>query len=205
MKLYGNFFSTCTRKVLITLAEKGLEADFVSIDLGKGEQKAPAYLTKHPFGVVPLFEEDSIRMMESRAICRYLDFKYDHSSLTPQDHKSRAKMEQWTSLEQSYLEPAAGKIFQQRVMAPIRKQTPDQSAIQAGLQGVRQFLGLLDQQLRTDAYVAGEQFSLADIFLMPYHDFLSFSQEATIFYEFPHVTRWWERVQNRSSWQQFEK
>lgn len=204
MKIYGNFYSSCTRKVLLTLAEKNLKADFVSIDLGKGEQKKPEYLAKHPFGVVPFFEHEDITMLESRAICRFLDAQYSNPRLTPINGKARAMMEKWAYLEQSYLEPAAGRIFSQRVMAPIRKLNPDQEIIQNSLKATRHFLGLLDEHLRQNVYLAGEEFSLADIFYMPYHDFLSFSHEPTLFYEFPHVAAWWNRVSARPSWQQFE-
>src|SRR5262245_44745205 len=107
MKLYLNPFSTCSRKVLATLAEKQAEAEMVVIDLGKGEQKQPAHLARQPFGVVPVLDDDGFQLYESRAIVRYLDEKLPGVALTPGDARGRARMEQWISIEYSYFSPAA--------------------------------------------------------------------------------------------------
>src|SRR5262245_37977023 len=109
MKIYGHPMSTCTRKVLTVLAEKGHEAEFVLVDLLKGEQKQPDHLARQPFGVVPVLDDNGFRIYESRAIIRYLDEKLGGTSLTPTDMVGRALMNQWMSVEQSYLAPPAVK------------------------------------------------------------------------------------------------
>ena len=53
MKVFGHPMSTCTRKVLTVLAEKGQKFDFVLVDLSKGEHKQAEHLDRQPFGVVP--------------------------------------------------------------------------------------------------------------------------------------------------------
>ncbi|WP_338869729.1 glutathione S-transferase N-terminal domain-containing protein [Myxococcus stipitatus] len=70
MKVHGHPMSTCTRKVLTTLAEKGHEATFVLVDLAKGEQKSPAHLARQPFGVVPVLEamEEGRRLVRRRGV-----------------------------------------------------------------------------------------------------------------------------------------
>ena len=90
MKLYGSPISTCTRKVLCTLAEKGAQADFVNIELFKGEQKNADYMTVHqPFGRVPAIEDDGFSMYESRAIIRYLDATLPGTKLVPPESAGR--------------------------------------------------------------------------------------------------------------------
>lgn len=61
LQLYGNQFSTCTRRVLITLKEKGVEAEFMNVELAKGEQRAEKYVNElQPFGKVPvLIDQDA--------------------------------------------------------------------------------------------------------------------------------------------------
>src|SRR5271169_2565324 len=110
MKLYGHPMSTCTRKVLTTLAEKGHEADFVIVDLMKGEHKQEAHVARQPFGRVPALDDGGFWLYESRAIVRYLDEKLAGPKLTPADIQDRASMEQWISVEYSYFSPAAMKI-----------------------------------------------------------------------------------------------
>jgi len=63
MKIYGHPHSSCTRKVLLTLAEKGQEAAFCSIDLYQGEQKSEPHLARHPFGVVPVLDDGRFRAL----------------------------------------------------------------------------------------------------------------------------------------------
>jgi hypothetical protein len=53
MKIYGHPLSSCTRKVKMTLAEKGAAAEFAVIDLFTGEHKSAGHLARQPFGVVP--------------------------------------------------------------------------------------------------------------------------------------------------------
>src|SRR3954451_8131968 len=102
MKVYGHPMSTCTRKVLTTLAEKGHEAEFVMVDIMKGEHKLPAHIARQPFGVIPAIDDDGFVLYESRAIMRYLDEKLSGPRLAPPEPKDRAVMEQWISIEQSY-------------------------------------------------------------------------------------------------------
>jgi glutathione S-transferase len=205
MKLYGHPFSTCTRKVLITLAEKGLKADFVHVELAKGEQKNPNYLAKHPFGVVPFFEDGDFSMYESRAICRYLDAKYSNPKLTPTDFPSLGKMEQWISVEQSYVASASGRLFVQKFLIPMGGGQSDLSIVEQARKDAHHAFNVINNHLRTQPYFAGEQFTLADIFMMPYHAHLEVSKELEILESYPHVMAWWNRVSQRPSWKQFSK
>src|SRR3954471_553461 len=107
MKVYGHPMRTCTRKVLTTLAEKGHEAEFVMVDIMKGEHKLPAHMERQPFGVVPAIDDDGFVLFESRAIMRYLDEKLPGTKLTPPEAQQRGTMEQWISVEQSYMSPKA--------------------------------------------------------------------------------------------------
>ena len=58
MKVYGHPLSSCTRKVLITFAEKGRPTELVPVDLFAGEHKQKAHLARHPFGVIPVLDDD---------------------------------------------------------------------------------------------------------------------------------------------------
>ncbi len=71
MKLFGHPLSSCTRKVLVTLSEKGATADFTLVDLFVAEHKAQQHLSRQPFGVIPVLDDDGFVLYESRAIIRY--------------------------------------------------------------------------------------------------------------------------------------
>lgn len=200
MKLYGHPGSTCTRKVLTTLAEKGREAEFVLIDLSKGQQKSPDYLAKHPFGVVPFLEDDGFTMYESRAIIRYLDAKLPGPKLTPGDHASLGRMEQWISVEQSYFTPHCMAIVSELLLKPMRGGTPDMDKVNKGRSESAKVLDVVDRALMSQAYLAGDTFSLADISWLPYLQYLSVTPHGSLITERPFVKSWWQRISTRPSW-----
>src|SRR5580704_13637966 len=88
LKIYGNPMSTCTRKVLMTLAETQAPFELAVIDLGKADHKGEANLRRQPFGRIPSIEDDGFEMFESRAICRYINEKVK-GNLVPADLKGR--------------------------------------------------------------------------------------------------------------------
>jgi glutathione S-transferase len=56
LKFYGSAVSTCTRRVAVVLKEKEVPYEFIPVDVMKGENKTPEYLTKQPFGQVPYID-----------------------------------------------------------------------------------------------------------------------------------------------------
>jgi glutathione S-transferase len=200
MKIYGHPMSTCTRKVLTTLSEKGHEAQFELVDLTKGQQKSPEYMAKHPFGVIPFFEDDGFTMYESRAIIRYLDAKLPGEKLTPSDLPSLGRMEQWLSVEQSYFSPHCMAIVMELFFKPMRGGTPDMDKVRKGRDETAKALDVVDRALMTQAYLSGDRFSLADISWMPYLQYLSATPHGTLITERPHVKSWWQRISTRPSW-----
>ena len=201
MKVYGHPMSTCTRKVLATLAEKGHEASFELVDLMKGQQKSPQYMAKHPFGVIPFLEDDGFTMYESRAIIRYLDAKLPGTKLTPSDLPSLGRMEQWLSVEQSYFSPGALAIVMELMFKALRGGgAPDMAKVAKGRDESARALDAVDRALMTQAYLAGDTFSLADISWLPYLQYLAATPHGTLITERPHVKAWWQRISTRPSW-----
>jgi glutathione S-transferase len=204
MKLYGNFGSTCTRKVLLTLAEKGEEVQFVSINLAKGEQKSSDHVQRQPFGVIPVLEDDGFSLYESRAIIRYLDAKLPNPRLTPTDLRDRARMEQWISVEHSYFSSAVMGIVVQKLFLPMRGQQPDEGIVAQGRKQVERVLDVLDRGLDGHVHLAGEDFTLADICFMPYVNYLFAAREAEVVSPRKNVASWWARVSARPSWRKID-
>lgn len=204
MKVYGHPLSTCTRKVLCALAEKGAEAEFVLVDLMKGEHKQPAHLARQPFGVVPALEDGDFTMYESRAIIRYLDRAVPGASLTPEGARGAGEMEQWMSVEGSYFTPAAMKVLYQSLFAPMYGRTPDEAQIAEGQVALGRVLDVMERHLTGREYLAGAgagSFSLADICYLPYIEYLVATGQAQGLTSRPAVAAWWARCSGRPSWQ----
>lgn len=100
VELYHTSHSTCSQKVRITLAEKGMPKrgeDWIEheVDLGKYQQLEPGYLKLNPNGVVPTFVHDGEVLIESSAILEYLEEAFPEPPLTPADAVGRARMRAW--------------------------------------------------------------------------------------------------------------
>lgn len=201
MILYGHPASTCTRKVLTTLAEKNATYELSLVDFAKNEHKAPPHLARQPFGQIPALDHNGFHLYESRAIIRYLDEVLPGTSLTPSDAQGRATMEQWISIESANFTPGAMKIIYQVVFARWRGQEPNMDNVVEGRAMANRALAVLDRRLAEVPYLAGEQFTLADLCYMPYLEYLEVGGEGAVVGGHPHAAAWWSKIRSRPSWQ----
>jgi len=200
MKIFGHPLSSCTRKVLVLLAEKQSRADFVLVDLMKGEHKQPAHLARHPMGVIPVVEDDGVTVFESRAILRYLDARIPGVKLTPETLAGKAAMDEWLSIDQSYVAPHIQEFVRQKIIMPAMGQKPSEQAINGAREGLTKAFAAIESRLAGRDYLAGESFSLADISLMPYVGALPHFGETALVERSPALSGWWRRMESRPSW-----
>ena len=93
MRLYGYWRSSATYRVRIVLALKGLDYDYTPVNLLEAEQSDPAYLEKNPLALVPALETDGGDILvQSLAICEYLEEAFRAPALSPADPARRAQM-----------------------------------------------------------------------------------------------------------------
>ncbi len=200
MKLYGHPMSTCTRKVLTTLAEKGHEAEFVMVDIMKGVHKHADHMAHQPFGKVPVLEDHNFWLYESRAMMRYLDEKLDGHKLTPHDIHEKAHMEQWLSVEQSYFSGPAMTIVMQLMFGKMQGHAPNMETVKTAREAVSSVLDVSEKHLAHHHYFGGKTFSIADISWMPYVQYLFQAEQGDLFTSRPAMNAWWQRVSTRPSW-----
>jgi len=174
---------------------------FVLVDLKKGEQKNPEYLEKHPFGVVPCIDDDGFILYESRAICRYLAAKYASQGpkLVPTDLQGAALFEQAVSVESSYYTPHTGGIMYEQLIKPMRGLAPDEARYTELVGKLNATLDVYDALLGKQKYLAGDEFTLVDIFHMPSAKTLP-AAGVDLLEKKPNVARWWKEVTARPSW-----
>lgn len=200
MKVYGHPLSTCTRKVVMTLAEKGARFDFFAIDLFTGEQKRAAHLARHPFGVVPALDDDGFVLFESRAIQRYVDRALGGASLVPSDARACARMDQWLSVDQAYVAPHTRALAIERILKKHEGVAPDAALEAAAESSLARAFDVLDRALADHAWLAGDAISLADLSLLPYVASLPMLGAAHLVERTPHLAAWFERASARPSW-----
>lgn len=195
IQLFGNPFSTCTRKVLTVLAETNTPFEMTVIDFAKNEHKGAANLSRQPFGQIPQINDGGFALFESRAICRYLAEKAG-SSLIPTDIMKRAVMEQWISVEQSNFSPAAMKYVYHYVF----KRPQEQSVLDNASAMIETCCAALSKQFNETPYLAGDEFTIADIGYMPYIEYTINSPLKAVYEKSPRVMSWWQRISERPSW-----
>ncbi len=195
IKLYGSPRSTCTRKVLMTLHETSTPFELNVVDLPKGEHKKEPHVLRQPFGRIPAIDDDGFEMFESRAIARYIAEKAG-SPLVPRDLKARAKMEQWISVETSELSVHAMKFVYEHVF----KRPQDPAVLEAAGKALAHTLGVMVRHLAKTPFMSGADFTLADVSLMPYFEYVMQSPAKELFTPHESVMAWWKKVSERPAW-----
>jgi glutathione S-transferase len=197
--LYGPAFSTFVRSARLVLAEKGVDYDLVEVDIFAGVDDA--YRERQPWGKVPAFEHDGLKLYETVAIARYVDEAFPGPALQPASAAERARMTQVMSIVDSYTYgPVVGQVVIQRLVVPMTGGTTDEAAVAAALPAARLSLGTLDALLGDGEYLAGSTLSLADLHLLPIVEYFALTPEGeALLPTLPRLEAWCGRLGSRDS------
>jgi glutathione S-transferase len=207
IKLYHSAGSPNSRRVRIFLAEKGLELTLVPVDLGKGEQRSDEYRRINPRQMVPtLVLEDGTAIGEVLAIWRYLEETYPAKPLlgkTPKEKalvtmwERRAELDGFAAVMEGVRNAMAG--LKGRAIAGPYDYEQIPALVERSKRRVANFLSDLDARLTDIPFVAGEQFSVADITALVTIDFAAKAFDIAIPKEQRALTRWYKEVSARPS------
>jgi glutathione S-transferase len=202
-KVLGHAGSTCTRTVVATLEEVGAPYELQTINFGAGEHKAPEYLAKHqPFGQIPVLYDGDFRIFESRAIAKYVADNSKNDTLYPADLKKRALVEQWLSVNQSNSSPITNIVVEFFFGPAFYGKTADATKTPALKEALNKLFDILEAQLKTSKFIAGDEFTLADIVWLPYLHYLTANCPGfeNVFDGHSHLKAWWQACTTRASW-----
>jgi glutathione S-transferase len=202
MKLYSeNNPAPNPRKVRIFLAEKGITVPIERVRMMKREHKAPEFLKKNPLGQLPVLElDDGTCLSESLAICRYFEELHPEPPLFGRTALERAQVEMWIRRAEFRLWGPARQVWinaDPRTAAIMPKQFPDYGEYSKTV--TIEAMLWLDRELADGRpWLAGANFSMADIVLLCGIDFAGF-----IHIDLPdtarHLDAWHDRVSTRPS------
>ena len=200
MKLYGHYVSLTTLQVMALLAEKGSSAELVLVDVFAGEHKRAPHRARHPFGYIPVLDDDGFHLYETHAILRYLDCRLPGRSHIPSDVHERARMDQWLCVEQNYLLPAAKKVMAREYAKMMKLADPGPAVVEEGERELQFVIGQFADWIANRAYIAGEALSLADLcWLADLYKMAALPQMEAIFAG-ARVEPWWKRLAERAEW-----
>ena len=171
MKLYQSNGSPNSRRVRIYLAEKGISMPFVPVDLGAREQFSDAYAAINPRRVVPaLVLGDGTTIAEVPAISRYLEETHPDPALLGKSPKQKALVAMWerrmelegfASVMETVRNGSAG--LKGRAIAGPHRYDQIPALVDRGRRRVADFYSDLEARLSEVPFVAGDEFSMADI------------------------------------------
>ena len=199
MKLYTTPGAPSPARVHFFAAEKGLELEAVPVNLMKGEHKTPEFRAISPNGRVPALQlKDGSVLCETMAICRYFEALQPEPALMGKTPLEQAQIESWQRLvEFNFLVPV-GMCFQHSTGYFRDRMTPVPEFGKVSGEIAATFLDKLEQRLGGSTYVAGEQFSVADITLLCAIDF-GRVVKLRLQDQHVHLKRWYEMVSARPS------
>src|SRR3546814_16637269 len=120
IELYHSGHSTCSQKVRICLAEKGIAWTGHELHFSSGDHLTPEYLKLNPNGVVPTLVHDGHPVVESSVIVEYLDEIFPEPSLVPADQLARARMRSWMRYMEEVPTRAVSVPSFNKVFRPLR-------------------------------------------------------------------------------------
>ncbi|WRX11852.1 Glutathione S-transferase [Theobroma cacao] len=179
LKLYSYWRSSCSWRIRIALNLKGLEYQYIPVNLLKGEQFSPEFQKLNPIGYVPVLVDGDIVISDSFAIFMYLEEKYPQHPLLPSDLQKKALNFQAANIVCSSIQPlqnlAVLKYIEEKV-SPDEKIPWAKRHIEKGFEALEKLLkdhaGIYatgDEvfMVETTMVAEGEGVGKADLFLAP--------------------------------------
>ena len=174
MKILQTRTAPNPRRVRIFLAEKGIEVPYEELDLIKGELKTPGFTQLNWFQRVPvLVLDDGTAIAETMAICRYFEETKPEPALFGKGALDRAKVEMWNRRMELGLLLSVAQAFRHLHPAMAQLEVPQVAAWgEANKPKAMDIVGFIDRELATRPFIAGDQYSVADITALVAVDFM---------------------------------
>jgi glutathione S-transferase len=193
--LYGDSRSTCTQRVLILLEELQLKYNLNKIDILKNEHKTSEFVTLQPFGKIPAMKYDDRVVFESRSMLRYIS----RNNVDIKDLYGGTDVDIWLEAESQNFYPPANAIVYEKLFKKWSGNKPDLDIVNKNLEELDKVLNVYDQRLSLVPFIAGEEFTIADISHIPYINYLLKCGYKQIFKKYTNVYRWIKKIIKRES------
>lgn len=188
-------------KIHIMLEECGLREgrdwQAIPVDISAGDQFRPDFLKMSPNNKIPALYDPHgpdgkpIHLFESGAILLYLASKFN--KFLPKSTRGKYEVMQWLMFQMGGFGPMLGQAHHFRIYAPEKIDY----AYDRYTNEAKRLYGVIEQQLATHPYIAGKQYSIADIAIFPWTR--SWQNQGIDLAAFPHVKAWHEKIAARSA------
>jgi glutathione S-transferase len=201
LTVWGRVNSVNVQKVLWCLRELDLAYERIDAGMAFGRNGEPEYLAMNPNGRIPTLVHGDFVLWESNSIMRYLALAYaPDSPLYPQAPKLRASVDRWLDWTLSTLQPVERPVFWGLVRTPVEAR--DMAMIQKDADAAAIEWRIVDAQLATRRFIAGDDFTLADIALGAFAR-RWFGVEGVAKPGLAHLEHWFAQLSGRAGFRQF--
>jgi len=182
-------------KVHIMLEECGLPYRVHPIDIGAGDQFTPEFLKISPNNKIPAIVDSDgpdgqpISLFESGAILLYLASK--SGKFLPRTDRQKFEMLQWLMFQMGGVGPMLGQAHHFRIYAPEKIDY----AIQRYTNEAKRLYGVMDRQLATHKFIAGDHYTIADIAIFPW--LRSWQNQGIDWADYPRLKQWFDTIAER--------
>jgi len=193
LRIWGRLSSINVRKVVWAVQETGVPFERIEAGAAFGVVKTPEYLAHNPNALVPLLQDGDFFLWESNVIVRYLAARYAGAPLYPTELPQRFDAERWMDWQQTSFNPAGREAFIQWIRTPAEQRQSE--LIARSVAATEPLLAMLERHLSQRAYIAGDEFTMADIPLgCEMHRWFGLPQPSG---EWPQVQRWYASLMQR--------
>ena len=198
--VWGRRSSSNVQAVMWCLEELGVPHHRIDAGFTYGIVDSEAYLTMNPNGTVPTIQDgDNPPLWETGAILRYLSAKYADETFSPSVAVDRARIDQWAEWSKINVALAfTGPVFWRVARTPLDRQDP--IAIAKAVMVFEKALKIANTQLEANLFLAGKNFSLADIQFA--HVLFRYYDIAIIRERLDAVGEYYNRIKQRAAYQQ---
>lgn len=189
-----------SRKVRISLAEKGLDFD---LKIEKVWERRTEFLAMNPAGTVPvLIEKDGTTLANSQVICEYLEEVYPEANLLGHDPVQRAETRRLVSwFDTKFNEEVTENLVGEKLMKRLLKSgEPHGPSIRAGHANIHYHLDYIGFLTEKRTWLAGDNFSLADISAAAQLSALDYIGDVP-WEEHEAARLWYDKAKSRKSFQ----
>jgi glutathione S-transferase len=200
MKLYDNKMANSPRKVRMFLAEKKItNVEMVEINMMEGEHKTPEYRAIAPNSRIPALQlDDGTVIMESTAICRYIESLHPEPNLFGESPIEIASIEMWQAriFNELMIPLAMGFRHLHPAMSALETQNKEYGETQKniGIKSLKYFNSVLSES----EFVAGDRYTFADIQMITTTDFFIGLNRLNLD-DYPEIKRHAELMSQRES------
>ena len=197
LRLYHHPLCPFSRKIRVTLHEKGLSTELIEVDPWKREEEL---LAVNHACEVPVLVDDDLTIADSQAIADYLEEAFPNTTLLGKSLEQRAETRRLVAwFDVKFRREVTDLLFGEKLLKRLKRVgTPNSDALRAGATNIRDHLAYIGHLYEQRRWLAGEQLTMADITASSHLSVLDYLGDVP-WRDMPAARDWYAKIKSRPS------